>query len=144
MVSAARRNGVTLICVTLNDKTDWNDHMALFDYGFDVRSGYQSADSSLCIELPCVGGEKSFVPVMGDSDVHLVTDGGRAKDIKRKIYLDSFVYAPITEGETLGRIDYLLDGKVLKTVVLTAADDVAAKRVKKGIFQKIKEFLTYG
>ena len=34
LVSACERNGVTLICVTLNDRDDWNDHMHLYDYGF--------------------------------------------------------------------------------------------------------------
>ena len=60
------------------------------------------------------------------------------------MYLDNFIYAPVKKGEALGRIDYLLDGKVLKSVALKAAEDVGEKRVKKGIFQKIKDFFTYG
>ena len=31
LVSAAERNGRTLIAVTLNDPNDWNDHMELLD-----------------------------------------------------------------------------------------------------------------
>ena len=34
LVSAAVRDGQTLICVTLNDGDDWNDHRKLLDYGF--------------------------------------------------------------------------------------------------------------
>lgn len=34
LVSAAERNGRTLICVTMNDPDDWRDHMALFDACF--------------------------------------------------------------------------------------------------------------
>ena len=34
LVSCATRNGQTLICVTLNAPNDWEDHEALFDYGF--------------------------------------------------------------------------------------------------------------
>lgn len=34
LVSAAQRGGKTLIAVTLADPDDWNDHIALFDYGF--------------------------------------------------------------------------------------------------------------
>ncbi|WP_290155586.1 hypothetical protein, partial [uncultured Dubosiella sp.] len=29
-----KRDGQTLICVTLNDGDDWNDHAKLLDYGF--------------------------------------------------------------------------------------------------------------
>ena len=34
LVSSAERDGQTLIAVTLNDRNDWADHAALFDYGF--------------------------------------------------------------------------------------------------------------
>ena len=34
LVSAAERNGVLLIAATLNAPDDWEDHMALLDYGF--------------------------------------------------------------------------------------------------------------
>lgn len=144
LVSAARRNGVTLVCVTLDDRNDWNDHMALYDYGFSQLSGFAAADSSLCIEVPCVGGEQDAVAVMGESDVSLVVEGDRAGEIQRTICLDNFVYAPIHAGDALGRIDYTLDGKTLKSVPLVAVDDVEYKQVKKNIFQKIKELFTYG
>ena len=36
LVSSARRAGQNLICVTLNDRDDWADHKALFDYGFST------------------------------------------------------------------------------------------------------------
>ncbi len=34
LVSAAERGGRTLICVTINDPADWQDHLALYDWGF--------------------------------------------------------------------------------------------------------------
>ena len=144
LVSAARRDNVTLICVTLNDKTDWDDHAALYDAGFAQLSGYRSSDGSFCVDVPCVGGEQSTVAVMGARDVALVTESGKAEIIQRKIYLDAFVYAPVQAGDTLGHIDYVLDGKVLDSVPLTAAEDVAAHTVRKNLFEKLKEFFTYG
>lgn len=36
LVSAASRNGRTLIAVTLNDANDWQDHCRLYDYGFSL------------------------------------------------------------------------------------------------------------
>ena len=39
LVSAAERDGVRLICVTLSDSNDWRDHTALLDYGFNKLSG---------------------------------------------------------------------------------------------------------
>ena len=34
LVSAAEKDGVTLIAVTLNATNDWQDHSAMLDYGF--------------------------------------------------------------------------------------------------------------
>ena len=35
LVSCAKREGMSLICVTLNDPMDWRDHSALLDWGFE-------------------------------------------------------------------------------------------------------------
>ena len=43
LVSAAERDGVLLISVTLNDPNDWNDHTVLFDYGFSLFSKQSEA-----------------------------------------------------------------------------------------------------
>ena len=34
LVTAAERDGLTLVAVTLNDRSDWADHTRLLDYGF--------------------------------------------------------------------------------------------------------------
>ena len=39
LVSSAERNGMRLICVTLNASDDWNDHKYLLDYGFTNYKG---------------------------------------------------------------------------------------------------------
>ena len=50
LVSAAERDGMTLICVTLNDPDDWADHAALFDYGF---SNYRAEQVVQTGEILC-------------------------------------------------------------------------------------------
>ena len=144
LVSAAQREGVTLICVTLDDKNDWQDHIYLYDYGFSKLSAFESQDSSLCIEVPCVGGESDVAAVMGDGDVKLIEDGDRAKDIQRKVYLDNFVYAPISKGEVLGKIDYTLDGKVIHSTPLVAVEDIAFYKTEKSLWDRIKDLFTNG
>ena len=37
LVSAAEENGMTLVAVTLNDRSDWADHVLLYKYGFDKK-----------------------------------------------------------------------------------------------------------
>jgi D-alanyl-D-alanine carboxypeptidase len=36
LVTTAEKNGTTLIAVTLNGPNDWNDHISLFEWGFDT------------------------------------------------------------------------------------------------------------
>lgn len=144
LVSAARRDNVTLICVTLNDRSDWDDHIALYDEGFSRLYGAQSGDSSVRLKVPCVGGEQDTLTVAAGRDAVFVVPRGSEKRIQRKVYLEPFLYAPVRAGDTPGRIDYLLDGKRLDSVPLKAVNSVSAKAVKKTIIQKIKEFFTYG
>ena len=142
LVSAARRDGITLICVTLDDRDDWNDHIALYDSGFSMLERVQSGGTRL--NLACVGGERQTLTVKAARDACAVVAKGKAEDVSQTVYLDPFAYAPVCTGDVLGRIDYALDGKVLDSVKLVAAEDVAAKKTTKSFIQKIKEFLTYG
>ena len=54
LVSAARRNGMTLIAVTLDDPNDWADHAALFDYGFSTYH-METALEADGASIPCAG-----------------------------------------------------------------------------------------
>ena len=54
-MSASVRNGITLICVTLNDRNDWQDHEVLYDYGFGQLSP-QEVTFPADWTLPVTGG----------------------------------------------------------------------------------------
>ena len=128
LVSSAEKDGVSLICVTLNDRNDWNDHKLLYEYGFERLERFESGDSEFCAEIPCVGGDSDSVTVAGESDVSFTLKSGESAKIERKIYIDSFLYAPISSGKQIGKIEYSLDGKTIKTVAMTAAEDVNLKK----------------
>ena len=44
LVSCVRRDGRTLVAVTLQDGNDWADHAALYDWGFAQPAGQETAD----------------------------------------------------------------------------------------------------
>ena len=56
MVSAAERDGVRLVAVTLNAPDDWNDHIKLFDYGFSQLSSIRMDESNTTFTVDVVGG----------------------------------------------------------------------------------------
>ena len=62
LVSAARRDGQLLLCVTLGDPDDWRDHAALFDYGFETYPRQLLSSANRTVGLVRTTG--SLVPVV--------------------------------------------------------------------------------
>ncbi len=138
LVSAAERDGVTLIAVTINAPDDWNDHTALLDYGFSQLSRVALATKGeMLYALPIVGGTNDYVLLQAAEDCQ-ITLPRTVTEIDTVIECRRFEFAEIRQGDTLGRALFLADtdgdGKkeVLKTVSLYAAADVAKVQTEKG------------
>lgn len=144
LVSAAKKDGLTLICVTLNDQNDWNDHISLYEYGFSKLSCFESKDSEFVVDVPCVGGTDDLTTVAGEKDIKLVVPEADKENIVRKVYCDSFLYAPIKDNQTVGVIEYILDGKIIESNNLIAIKKVNSIKENKNFFTRIKELFTYG
>lgn len=144
LVSAARKDGLTLVCVTLNDRNDWNDHIALYNSGFEKYSCYKSEDTEFFADVPCVGGICDSVTASGGSNASIVVKSEDKDKIKRTVYLDSFLYAPIKKNKKIGRIEYTLGGKLILKNDIVAVDNVDSKKENKNIFTIIKDLFTYG
>ncbi len=148
LVSAARRGGVTLVAVTLNDPDDWRDHAALLDYGFSqVRA--QGADTDFSgLSVPVVGGEQGEVSVSGAQSV-LIPEG---RETQRLIFLEKFLYAPVEKGDIIGEAVYVQDGAVVGRTALCAGADVAcvtlpadpAAQNQPGLLERIRRFFGGG
>ena len=142
LVSAAKKDGLTLICVTLNDKSDWDDHISLYDYGFSRLKAVRSDDSEYRLDVPLVGGESNSVPVVGGKDFSATVPADA--EVERRVVLDNFLYAPIGEGCQVGRIEYRADGELLGAVPLIAAADAPERQYQRGFFDWIKDLFTHG
>lgn len=123
LVSAAERDGMTLICVTLKDGDDWNDHMNLFDYGF---SGYRmdrlvSAGQKLASAV-VRGGTKQRVLLAANGD--LAYPVGAEEKLTLKVVAPLSVAAPIVCGQVLGTAYAYLDGVAVASVELVATEAV--------------------
>ncbi len=151
LVSAAHKDGVTLVAVTLKASDDWNDHIAMFKYGFE-RVSATALDSSLGgILLRVVGGTADKVPVKFASEPMTVLKD-RDGIVTREILLKKFEYAPVAKGEAAGRVVYYQDGKVIceADLITDGASTCAMPRVRlpqkpqqpKGFFRRFRERLT--
>lgn len=136
LVSAAERNGIRLIAVTLDDPDDWNDHEKLYDYGFSFLSPMQINDTGVRYEVPVVGGLQDNVMVAGTQAEDITIKNEDSARIVRTVEMPSFVYAPVRNGQVLGRIRYTLDGETLALTDLIAVRDVDATPIKKNFFER--------
>jgi len=137
LVSAAERNGVTLIAVTLNAGDDWNDHTKMLDYGFTKVSAYPLETG--CSAKVAIAGTGRTVGVYADKVQMALTPEQRTK-LERRVLLPRMVYNDVLKGDRLGSIEFLLDGKVVKSVALYADTNVSAENEKLNAWQKILAF----
>lgn len=145
LVSACERNGVSMICVTLNDKDDWNDHMKLYDYGFSVlKPSVLSSDEIIPIDV--AGSDLEQIPAKADGQISFGSDGKTENRITSELVVMPFVYAPVNIGDTLGEIKYYYDQRYIGSIPVKAMkpaayieDNGSAK--PKSIIERLKDFL---
>ena len=141
LVTAAKRDDLTLICVTLDDKRDWSDHIALYDYGFSKLCCY--SDKGFSAEVPVIGGESDTVTA-GSEGFEIVLPKEKQGRVTKKILLDSFLFAPVEDGAMLGAVEYRLDGKLIRKSSIKAQNGVEYARSSKSLFEIIKEKIFNG
>lgn len=137
LVSAAERDGVTLIAVTLNAGDDWNDHTKMLDYGFTQVKAYP-------LELGCdtrvsVAGTGKSVGVYSHEETLALTPQQRTR-ITRRVMLPAFVYGTVDKGDKLGEIRFFLDGELVKTCPLYADSTVTVPKEELSLFRRILEW----
>ena len=124
LVSAATRDGQTLICVTLNDGDDWNDHARLLDYGFEVfpRETLCAAGAALGT-VPVTGSLLPSVTAAAASEGgYPLRDGER---LTLDVTLADRAEAPVRAGDKLGEAVWSLDGEPVVRVDLVSAQSAA-------------------
>lgn len=138
LVSAAVRNGQTLIAVTLNDPNDWADHAALLDYGFAAfpktrlcRAGKHAAEMSV------LGGTADTVSLETDRDLWYPLKEGET--VQAEWSLPETVKAPVSRGAVAGTLTFYKDGEIIGRSFLVFGADVPA-RPPESIWERILDF----
>lgn len=147
LVSAAKRNGVTLIAVTLNAPDDWNDHISMFEYGFSkVKSISVGCDLS-SVSVKVAGGEKNSVGVRLSHNPTWIS----GEQSYCRIFIRPIEYAPISKNAILGTAVFYSGSIIIDEVSLLAEESVSVKAVPTEVtaeksnvfsefFKKIKDY----
>lgn len=117
LVSVARRNGNTLICVTLNAPDDWNDHKELYEECF---AKYTRQNESGSIEIAAVGGSKDIIKASYSAEISVLNEDL----VTVELYAFPFVYCPVSQGDEVGKAVIKYKEKEILTVAITAQESV--------------------
>lgn len=142
LVSAAERDGIVLVCVTLDAPDDWNDHIKLLDYGFSVtklkkvisrESVLKKIKTDSGIEIPVRCTEDVFVPGIV----------GRRSHYELDLHTIDEISGSVDKGEKIGEFTLVCGNKCIASGNLETGDSYIKKEVKgcKGIFVRIRDFI---
>ena len=130
------KDGVRLICVTLNCPDDWNTHSALYQRYFALTES-----RPLTLEapiLPVVGGQKAALQTVLVGQPTYTAIRGREEGITVTVYLNrGFCYAPVEAGQPLGQVVWRRGDHVIGTAVLAAGESIPALESHRPWWQKL-------
>lgn len=131
LVSAAEKNGITLIAVTLNAPNDWNDHTQMLNLGFEKTSLKRVITKDTYTRSVSVknGTNNSVKLVFDDTfDVTQITDSNNK--ISLKYVIPDKITAPVGYRQPVGKVNIYLNGKYLGKVFAVTDSVVSRKDTK--------------
>ena len=130
LVSSAMRQGRRLICVTIHDPNDWQDHRALLEDGFSrfhIRSIVQKGQVLAISEVE--GGQIGHVELVAAEDFSFaMTDNEEAKVVMSG---SEFIYAPIAKGQEAGYAYVCISDQIVGKIPLVFGQTVEQTIQKK-------------
>ncbi len=144
LVSAVKRNGVTLVCVTLNAYDDWNDHEKLYNYSFKKISQFKAEVNLKNLQIPVVNSEKKAVSLKLSENIFIpFTD--KKCDYTVTVCTPAFLYAGVKKGDYIGWVEvYTTGGILIDKKYLLSRDDAEAiehNQNEKSKFELINKIL---
>jgi len=140
LVSAARRDGIELICITLHAANDWNTHKKLYEQGFKMLQLRDLSKDIPEFTVPVTGGAQPDVAIM-KCDTAMLPVPADGSQVEYRIAVEPFLYAPVRKGQYLGEARIFIDGEQVFCVTLAAGSDVAPLheyKEKKTFWDRIK------
>lgn len=128
LVTAAKRDGVTLVAVTLNGGNTWNDHKNMLDYGFAfLESTPVLYPGQVQTEIAVAGGKVKSVAAQNMA----AAVASLPKDTEFYVAVSSkkIIYAPVAAGDVVGEVNVYAAGTVIASVPLVATESVDFKKL---------------
>ncbi len=133
LVSAASRNGMFIIAVSLNDPCPTATHRTLLDYSFENFEQKKIASpGEFTAEIPVEEGEAESVVISNPVGATLCLPKG--EKVSAELIIPDSLNAPVKEGEAAGSAVFTLNGERVYIINLETTTET---KKKKSFFQKI-------
>lgn len=130
LVSSCTRQGRRLICVTMNDGNDWQDHKSLMETGFANYTVRQIVKKGDCVgSVSVISGEDTCVALIAAEDFSYSLAQGEEPEIV--LSRPGFVYAPVVQGQEAGLAYICLNGKSVGQIPVIYGQTVELQTIKK-------------
>ncbi len=143
LVSAAERNNITVIAVTLDDPNDWKDHEELLDYAFSKYKEREIVAVGQTVKKACINGEVH--PFVTAQNFTIPFREGQRLAIDIVNHMADDIKAPVNAGEKVGYTEILYNGEQIGTVDIISKDNIygtaSEMRLKNSFFNSFMNVL---
>ena len=131
LVSAAERDGVTLVAVTLDDPDDWRDHRSMLDYGFDnLESIRIDALIKIPASIPTISADYSRLNIIPSRNTIVKA---KNEDVSCHLDLPSYIATDVKQGEKVGTITVTV-GDRTEIIDIVAQNSIVIKKNTRRLF----------
>lgn len=124
LVSSAKRGEQRMIAVvmgTASMKAREEASMALLNYGFNFYQAHPLITAGQSFgEVRVWRGKENQTSAIAKNALVVTVPRGRAQDVQTQVELPPSVIAPLVENQAIGKVNAVLDGKVIATQPLYA------------------------
>lgn len=133
LVTAAERDGLLLVSVTLDAPDDWSDHQALLDYGFEqYESRLLAEEGTLTLEIPIFNA--GITATVKNRDAMRLVIKKDAPTPAPTFDLRPSPVAPIRAGEIAGIVSFTDGDGITVSSPLVFSEDLPLPNQRKGWF----------
>lgn len=126
--ATAAKDSLELITVLMAEpdiKSRVKDLQSCMDYGFAKCKLYEDANDDALPAIPITHGKENALPIIYDGSMeYLDTEGRDLSAVEKTFSLPESIEAPVSEGDIVGEAVYTLNGTLLGSVSIRAAQSV--------------------
>ena len=146
IAATAKRQNMRLVAVILGSssgKVRFSTAAQALDHGFANYRVYPVAEKGTLLResLPVTGGAEDIVRLRLENGLSLLMRKGEESAVDLRANLPESLAAPVREGETVGSVDVVRDGRVIATVPVAAASDVERSGLSDGLRRVLEKWV---